>query len=108
MSGHDPRGVRETSDQLPELDRMKRKVLWPVEQPGSSLLVPATSIVTTTELAFVIRNNNNGHAEWVDVRRGPTTGNLVEVNGDLQPGNEIVERGTDEIRDDSELKSSKQ
>jgi hypothetical protein len=35
-------------------------------------------------------------------------GNLVEVNGDLKPGDEILERGMDEIRDGPELKSSKQ
>jgi RND family efflux transporter MFP subunit len=86
---------------------MYPSVLWPVERPRTSLLVPATSIVTTTERLFVIRNNK-GHAEWVNVRRGPTVGNLVEVDGDLKPGDEIVERGTDEIRDGTELKGSKQ
>jgi membrane fusion protein, multidrug efflux system len=84
---------------------MYPSVLWPVERSGASLLVPPTSVVTTTERVFVIRNNN-GRAQWVDVRRGPTVGNLVEVSG-LRPGDEIVERGTDEIRDGSELKGSK-
>jgi membrane fusion protein, multidrug efflux system len=82
-------------------------VLWPIKQSRASLVVPSTSIVTTTERVFVIRNHN-GHAQWVDVRRGPTVGNLVEVNGDLKPGDEIVERGTDEIRDRDELKRSSQ
>ena len=59
---------------------MYPSVLWPVERSGTSLLVPPTSIVTTTERVFVIRNNN-GRAQWVDVRRGPTVGNLVEVYG---------------------------
>jgi RND family efflux transporter MFP subunit len=86
---------------------MYPSVLWPVERSAASLLVPPTSVVTTTERVFVIRNNNSV-AQWVDVRRGPTVGNLVEVTGDLKPGDEIVERGTDEIRDGSELKSSKQ
>lgn len=86
---------------------MYPSVLWPVERSGASLLVPPTSIVTTTERVFVIRNNN-GRAQWVNVRRGPTVGNLVEVIGDLKPGDEIVERGTDEIREGSELKGPKQ
>ncbi len=85
---------------------MYPSVLWPVERPGATLLVPATSVVATTERVFVIRNNN-GRAQWVDIRRGPTVGNLVEVHGDLKPGDEIVERATDEIRNGSELKSSK-
>ncbi len=86
---------------------MYPSVLWPIQQSGASLLVPPASIVTTTERVFVIRNNN-GRAQWIDVRRGPVTGNLVEVHGDLKPGDEIVERGADEIRDGSELKSAKQ
>lgn len=83
---------------------MYPSVLWPVEQSKPSLLVPATSIVTTTERVFVIRNEN-GRAQWVDVRKGPKAGDLVEVAGDLRPGDEIVRRGTDEIRDGAELQS---
>ena len=83
---------------------MYPSVLWPVERSKASLLVPSTSIVTTTERVFVIRNNN-GRAQWVDVRRGPTAGNLVEVYGDLKPGDEIVQRGTDEIRDGAPLQA---
>jgi RND family efflux transporter MFP subunit len=83
---------------------MYPSVLWPVKHSGASLLVPAASIVTTTERVFVIRNNH-GRAQWVDVRRGPPAGNLVEVYGDLKPGDQVVQRGTDEIRDGSRLSS---
>ena len=86
---------------------MYPSVLWPVERPGVSLLVPPTSVVTTTERVFVIRNKN-GRAQWVTVRRGANAGNLVQVEGDLKPGDELVERATDEIRDGSELKSTAQ
>lgn len=85
---------------------MYPSVLWPIDRPGDSLLVPPTSIVTTTERVFVIRNND-GRLQWVDVRRGSAVGNLIEVNGDLRPGDEIVERGTDEIRDGSGLNTVK-
>ena len=81
---------------------MYPSVLWPVERSRASLLVPPASIVTTTERVFVIRDNQ-GRAEWVDIRRGSTVGNLVEVFGNLKPGDEIVERGMDEIRDGSVL-----
>jgi hypothetical protein len=43
----------------------------------------------------------------VNVRRGPTAGSLIEVSGDLKPGDEIVEHGTDEIRNGSELKTNR-
>ena len=50
---------------------MYADVSWPVRRGGRSLLVPPTSIVTTTERTFVIRASN-GRAEWVDVARvGP-------------------------------------
>jgi len=81
---------------------MYGSVLWPVRKATPSLLVPATSIVTTTEKVFVIRNDH-GKARWIDVRRGSTIGNLVEVYGDLKPGDQIVEHATDEIRDGSQL-----
>jgi hypothetical protein len=84
---------------------MYPSVIWPVEQRRASLLVPSTSVVATTERVFVIRNHD-GHAQWVDVRRGPTVGNLVEVYGDLKQGDEIVQRGTDEIRNGSPLNGS--
>jgi len=76
-----------------------------VEHRRASLLVPSTSVVATTERVFVIRNHD-GRAQWVDVRRGPTVGNLVEVYGDLKPGDEIVQRDTDEIRNGTPLNGS--
>ena len=84
---------------------MYPSVLWPIEHSRASLLVPPTSIVTTTERVFVIRKEN-GRARWVDVRKGSTVGNLVEVEGDLKPGDEIVQRGTDEIRDGTKLQAT--
>jgi membrane fusion protein (multidrug efflux system) len=83
---------------------MYPSVLWPVESSRAALLVPATSIVTTTERVFVIRDNN-GRAQWINVQRGAPAGNLVEVQGDLKSGDQVVEHATDEIRDGAELKT---
>lgn len=64
--------------------------MWPPRDSGCrsrpALFVPRTAVVTTTERTFVIRNQN-GRAEWVDVREGEAGGTLVEVTGNLQPGN---------------------
>jgi len=84
---------------------MYASVLWPVERSRVSLLVPPTGIVTTTQRVFVIRNND-GRAQWIDVRRGLTVGNLVEVFGNLKAGDEIVDTATDEIRDGVQLTGS--
>lgn len=73
-------------------------VKWPVRHSRPALFVPKTSVVTTTERVFVVRDRD-GHAEWVDVRKRADDGDLVEVIGNLQPGDKVVRRATDEIRD---------
>lgn len=81
---------------------MYPEVQWPVRRPQPSLLVPPTSIVTTTERTFVIRVNN-GVAQWVNVGRGARVGDLIEVFGALKDGDTVVRRGTDEIREGSKV-----
>jgi RND family efflux transporter MFP subunit len=77
-------------------------VLWPVRKPRPSLLVPASSIVSTTERTFVIRVRD-GAAEWVNVTRGAPAGGLVEVFGPLAEGDVILRRASDEIREGTKL-----
>jgi RND family efflux transporter MFP subunit len=81
---------------------MYPEVQWPVRTGRASLLVPPSSIVTTTARSFVIRVND-GRAEWVDVRRGRMAGDLVEVYGNLRSGDRIVRQANDEIRDGAAL-----
>jgi hypothetical protein len=44
----------------------------------------------------------DGVTEWVDVKRGASMSengrDLVEVFGDLKPGDQVAVRGTDELR----------
>ncbi|HWO00405.1 MAG TPA: efflux RND transporter periplasmic adaptor subunit [Blastocatellia bacterium] len=77
---------------------MYAEVVWPVRRKESSLFVPPSAIATTTERVFVIRIRN-GNTEWVDVKRGVTMGDLIEVFGLLEPGDEVAMRGTDELRE---------
>lgn len=79
------------------------QVRWPVRRSGPSLFVPSTSVATTTDRTFVIRIRN-GKTEWVDVKTGLTSGALVEVFGDLQAGDEIAGRGTDELRPGTDVR----
>jgi RND family efflux transporter MFP subunit len=81
---------------------MYPEVRWPVRRPQPSLLVPPTSIVTTTERTFVIRVRD-GVIEWVNVSRGARVGDLIEVFGALQEGDTIVRRGTDELREGAKV-----
>ena len=73
-------------------------VKWPVRRSRPALFVPTTSVVTTTERTFVVRDRS-GRAEWVNVRKGSTDGDLIEVMGDLRPADKVVRRGSDELRD---------
>ena len=52
--------------------------------------------VTTAERSFVVRDRS-GKAEWVDVRKGLADGDNIEVIGNLQPGDKVVRRATDEL-----------
>ncbi len=77
------------------------EVSWPARRPRPSLFVPPAAVATTTERTFVIRVRE-GQVEWIDVKRGVAMnqqgGDLVEVFGDLAPGDQIAARGTDELR----------
>jgi len=77
-------------------------VNWPVRRSRPALLVPVSSVVTTTERTFVIRSRD-GHAEWIDVQKSQVEGAFVEVMGALHAGDKVVMRATDEIRDGSPL-----
>ncbi len=86
---------------------MYAEVQWPSRRHSPSLLVPPSAVAVNTERIFVIRIRN-GVAEWVDVRRGATTGNLVEVFGELSAGDEVAVRGTDELRAGTRVESKLQ
>jgi RND family efflux transporter MFP subunit len=85
---------------------MYPSVKWPVRRSRPSLMVPKTSVVTTTERTFVIRDKN-GRAEWVNVVKGASDGDLVEVSGDLKPGEMVIRRATDEIREGNPIPAKK-
>jgi RND family efflux transporter MFP subunit len=81
-------------------------VQWPVRSARPALFVPMTSVVTTTERTFVVRDRD-GRAEWVDVVKGAAEGNLVEVRGNLRAGERVVRRATDEIREGTPLAAAR-
>ncbi len=77
---------------------MYTEVKWPAKAGQVTLLVPASAVTANTERSFVIRVEN-GLARYVNVRKGPAQGELVEVVGPLAAGDRIVQRATDEIRE---------
>jgi len=79
------------------------QVAWPVHRPTPSLFVPSGSIGSTTDRTFVLRVRN-GKTDWVDVKTGLASGSLTEVFGDLQAGDQVAVRGTDEIKPGTDVR----
>lgn len=76
---------------------------WPLTSSEGALFVPATSVVTTTERTFVI-TSANGRAHWVNVTKGPSAGDQVAIRGEIHPGESVVKRATDELREGQPLR----
>lgn len=76
---------------------MFAEIRWPARRAGPSLLVPRTAVATTTERTFVVRIRDDV-AEWVDVKRGAAINDSIEVFGNLNAGDLVAVRATDELR----------
>lgn len=73
------------------------QVSWPVRRKDASLFVPQTAILRSMEKTFVIRIRDR-RTEWAPVTIGATSGELVEVFGDLRESDEIAVRASEELR----------
>jgi membrane fusion protein, multidrug efflux system len=76
---------------------MYADVVWLTHRPQPSLFVPSSAVARTTERTLVIRIRD-GEVQWVDVKRGDVMGDMVEVFGNLEQGDQVAVRGTDELR----------
>lgn len=77
-------------------------VQWPISRAYSTLFVPTSAVGSDLERTFVVRISDH-RTEWVDVKTGPRVDNLVEVFGDLKDGDEVANRGTDQLRPGTEI-----
>ncbi|MEX2371995.1 MAG: efflux RND transporter periplasmic adaptor subunit [Bacteroidales bacterium] len=73
-------------------------------RPEESFVVPFPAVVTSMERKFVIRVNND-LAEWVDVQEGISMEHGKEIFGNLNPGDTLLSRGSEEIKPGSPLKT---
>lgn len=73
------------------------EVIWPARRAEPTLFVPQSAVGRNMEQSYVIRIRN-GRAEQVSVKTGGVMGSLTEVFGDLQVGDEVALRATDELR----------
>lgn len=79
-------------------------VSWPVNRSYPTLRVPPTAIANDQQRQFVIRVRNNV-TQWVDVTTGRNAEGTVEVFGNLKPGDQVIQRGTDAIKDGTKVKA---
>jgi RND family efflux transporter MFP subunit len=73
-----------------------------IGRPTTSFVVVPSVIATTLEKKFVIRLQN-GKAEWVDIRNGMNTGDKIEIFGNLNTGDTLLIKATDEIKSGTKL-----
>jgi membrane fusion protein (multidrug efflux system) len=85
------------------LPHMYADVNVPLPSHDSTLIVPKSAVVTSTEKVFIVRVTNH-RAEWVDVKKGFQSGDRMEVYGKLKAGDKVVKNATDEIRDGQPVK----
>lgn len=81
---------------------MYPQVMWPERHHESTLFVPSSAVVHSMEETFVIRIHNN-QTEWVRVKPGASADQEVEVFGNLAAGDQVVLRGTEELRPDTRV-----
>ncbi len=74
-----------------------------LKRQNESFVVPYTAVATTLERKFVVRIKN-GKVEWVDVRQGISMNDGVEIFGDLNEGDTLLSRGSDEIKAGSSIR----
>jgi multidrug efflux pump subunit AcrA (membrane-fusion protein) len=87
------------------LPHMFAEVNVPLPGGDSTFVVPKTAVVTSTEKVFVIKVVNH-KAQWVDAKKGFSSGDMIQVYGDLKADDKLVKVATDEIRDGSTVKDN--
>ena len=78
----------------------------PLSPNDSTLIVPSSAIVNTTQAVHVVKVLN-GKMVWVEVKPGRTSGNFTEVYGNLNDGDTILTTANDEAREGMETGSTK-
>lgn len=79
-------------------------VFWPVKRSTPTTFVPPSAIVQSTEKTFVVRVRDE-IVDQVTVQRGVVVGDLVEVFGQLQPGDLVARRGSEELKNGAHVTS---
>lgn len=74
------------------------RLSMPTAATKELLAVPRDALVLRREGAFVFRINDDTTAEQINVMTGLGAGSLIEVIGDLRPGDRVVIRGAERLQ----------
>ncbi len=74
------------------------RLSMPTAATKEVLAVPRDALVLRREGAFVFRINDDTTAEQINVMTGLGAGSLIEVIGDLRPGDRVVIRGAERLQ----------
>lgn len=77
---------------------MYADVLFDSKGNPDGYTVPRTAVVTSTERKYVVAVRD-GRTIRVDVATGNESANQVEISGDLQPGEKIVRKASDDLQE---------
>lgn len=77
---------------------MYADVLFDSRGNTDAFTVPRSAVVTSTERKYVIAVQN-GRATRVDVATGNESVDKVQISGDLQPGEKIVRKASDDVQE---------
>lgn len=88
------------------LPGMYAEVNLPLPASDSSVVVPKTAVVSSTERVFVVKVIDN-KAVWTDVKKGREAEGKIEIYGDVNPGDKLIKTASDEIREGSEIRKVK-
>ena len=87
------------------LPGMFAQVSMDLTNENKVFVVPESAVTENSKQIFVIRVKN-GKTEWVDVKKGRESGDNVEIYGNLQEGDQLVNTATDELRAGTQVVAS--
>lgn len=79
-------------------------VSLPLTKEDSSFVIPKSALVTSSEGVFVVRISE-GKVQRLPVEQGFQFNGRVEIFGDIQAGDELVLKGSDELKTGQSLKT---
>ena len=84
------------------------RIAIPTADSQPVIVLPRDSLVLRREGASVFRILEDNTAERVKVTTGMAEGDLIEVQGDIQPGDRVVIRGGERLRSGQKVEVSEQ